>query len=121
MRKFRTFGVIAAMTAAAAVPMVGSSFAGAQDAGACGDGGVAASQSSSNTGGLIGSLLPIDIQAVAPVNAPVTSPNQCTANSNTNSVGGGGGGGSHAGGAGGGGVGGAVPAGAVGGAPRFAG
>ena len=43
MRKFRTFGVIAAMTAAAAVPVVGSGFAGAQDAGNCGSGGPAVS------------------------------------------------------------------------------
>jgi hypothetical protein len=120
MRKFRTFGVAAVIAAAAAVPMVGSSFAGAQDAGNCGDGGTAASQSSSNTGGLVGSLIPIDIQAVIPVNAPILSPSQCSNNSNSNSIGGGGGG--HTGtGGGGGGVGGAVPAGAVGGAPRFAG
>ena len=110
MRKIRTFGVAAVIAAAAAVPLAGGTFAGAQDAGDCGSGGAAVAGSTTNIGGLVGSLVPALTQAFAPVNAPVTSPNQCTANSNSNSVGGGGGG-----------VKPAHAAGAVGGAPRFAG
>lgn len=110
MRKIRTFGVAAVIAAAAAVPLAGGTFAGAQDAGDCGSGGAAVAGSTTNIGGLVGSLVPALTQAFAPVNAPVTSPNQCTANSNSNSVGGGGGG-----------VAPAHAAGAVGGAPRFAG
>lgn len=119
MSKLRTFGIAAAMTAVAAVPIAGSGLAGAQDAGDCGTGGVAASASQENVGGLIGSLIPIELQVVAPINAPILSPSSetCTTNVNKVSVGGGGGGGgaapSHAGGA--------APAVAVGGAPRFAG
>jgi hypothetical protein len=112
MRKIRTFGVAAVIAAAAAVPLAGGTFAGAQDAGDCGSGGAAVAGSTTNIGGLVGSLVPALTQAFAPVNAPVTSPNQCTSNSNSNSIGGGGGG--H-------GVAPAHAAGAVGGAPRFAG
>ena len=133
MRKLRNVAVIAAISATAAIPVAFGGAAGAQDAGACGDGGVAASSSQSNVGGLIGSLIPINAQVVAPVNAPISSPGLCTSNQNSNSIGGGGGGGgSHSGvggggsgqsgvGGGGGGVGGASVASAVGGAPRFAG
>ena len=133
MRKLRNVALVAAISATAAIPLAFGGAAGAQDAGACGDGGVAASSSQSNVGGLIGSLIPINAQVVAPVNAPVLSPSQCTSNSNSNSIGGGGGGGgSHSGvggggggvGGGGGGVGGGgsvSAATAVGGSPRFAG
>ena len=114
MMKIRTFGVAAVIAAAAAVPLAGGTFAGAQDAGNCGSGGVAVAGGQDSLGGLIGSLAPILSQTVAPVNAPVTSPNAQSCNSNSNSIGGGGGGG-------GGGVAPAHVAGAVGGAPRFAG
>jgi hypothetical protein len=120
MRKFRTFGVAAVIAAAAAVPLAGGTFAGAQDAGNCGNGGDAISATSTNVGGLVGSLVPVLGQVVAPINLPVSSPNQCTSNSNSNSIGGGGSGGG-GGGGGGGGVAPAHVAGAVGGAPRFAG
>jgi hypothetical protein len=133
MRKLRTFGVIAAMTAAAAIPFAGSGLAGAQDAGDCGEGGVAASGTQTNAGGLLGAVAPIITQSVVPANAPVSSPNAQNCNANEVEVGGGGGGGGgHKGGGGsggggghtgggGGGVGGSSPAVAVGGAPRFAG
>ena len=114
MRKIRTFGVAAVIAAAAAVPLAGGTFAGAQDAGNCGNGGDAISATSTNVGGLVGSLVPVLGQVVTPINLPVSSPNQCTSNSNSNSIGGSGGGG-------GGGVAPAHVAGAVGGAPRFAG
>jgi uncharacterized membrane protein YgcG len=139
MKKVRTFGVAAVIAAAAAVPLVGGSFAGAQDAGDCGAGGTAAAATSTNVGGLIGALAPVQIQTVAPINAPILSPSSqsCTENINKVSVGGGGGhsggghsggghsGGGHSGGGGGGvapaHVGGAAPAVAIGGAPTFAG
>jgi hypothetical protein len=116
MKKLRNVGIALAMGAVAAVPL-GGSLAGAQDAGDCGTPGVAASANSENTGGLVGSILPITLQVVAPVNAPISSPSQGSCNANSNSIGG------PSGGGGGGGGGGPVvtPATAVGGAPRFAG
>ena len=126
MKKLRMFGVAAVITAAAAVPLAGGGLAGAQDAGDCGEGGIAASESQTNLGGLLGAVAPVLTQTVLPANAPVTSPNAQSCNENSNSIGGGGGGGHHGGGGGGGGhagggAGGASPATAVGGAPRFAG
>jgi hypothetical protein len=129
MRTPRFVGALLAAGTLAVVPLATSGGAGAQDAGDCGSGGVAAAADQSNTGGLIGSLIPIEAQIILPVNAPILSPNQQTCNANSNSVGGGGGGGG--GGAGvagatggsGGGVGGATAAVPVSGAggPRFAG
>jgi hypothetical protein len=129
MKKFRTFGVAAVIAAAAAVPLAGGGFAGAQDAGDCGDGGIAVAEEQTNVGGLLGAVAPVLTQTVVPANAPVSSPNAQNCNESEVEVGGGGGGGGHkAGGGGGGGhagggggAGGAVPAQAVGGAPRFAG
>jgi hypothetical protein len=74
MRKARIFGVLAAAGAVIAIPVVGGG-AGAQDAGNCGSGGVAATSNQSNTGGLLGALIPINAQVVLPVNAPSLSPN----------------------------------------------
>ena len=74
MRRIRRASVLVAMTAAAALPVVAIGPAGAQDAGDCGNGGVAASASQENLGGLAGALFPVVIQAVTPVNAPVLSP-----------------------------------------------
>jgi hypothetical protein len=122
MTKFRTFGVAAIVAAAAAVPIAGGGFAGAQDAGDCGFAAPAVAASQTDTGGLIGSLKPELEQEVETVFAPKLSPNAQSCNTNINEVNVGGGGGSHVGGGGGGGgVGGATPAAAVGGAPRFAG
>ena len=122
MRRIRRASVLVAMTAAAALPVVALGPAGAQDAGNCGSGGVAASASQENLGGLAGALVPIVIQAVTPVNAPILSPSAESCNQNSNSINAGGGGGS-GGGAGGGsvpvGVGGAATA--VSGTPRFTG
>jgi hypothetical protein len=117
MKKLRNVGIALAMGAVAAIPL-GGTLAGAQDAGNCGSGGTAVSSESQNLGGLVGSILPIDLQVVAPVNAPITSPTQGSCNQNTNSIGGGGG---SQGGGGGGGPVVVTPATAVGGAPRFAG
>jgi hypothetical protein len=123
MMKFRTFGVAAIVAAAAAVPIAGGGFAGAQDAGDCGFAGPAVAASQTDTGGLLGSLKPELEQEVTTIYAPELSPNAQSCNTNINevNVGGGGGGGVGVGGGGGGGVGGATPASAVGGAPRFAG
>jgi hypothetical protein len=129
------------MAAIASVPLALGGAAGAQDAGDCGEGGTAASASQTNVGGLIGALVPINAQVVAPIDVPILSPTSqtCTTNVNKVSVGGGGhsgGGGGHSSGVGGGGgqtsgvggggggtggVGGAVVAVPVSGAPRFAG
>ena len=86
MRKLRNVGIALALGAVAAVPL-GSGLAGAQDAGNCGTGAPAVAAQNNNTGGLLGSLLPITLQVVAPITAPVLSPSQCTSNSNSNSVG----------------------------------
>ena len=129
MHSIRRLAVATALTAAVAVPVMVGGSAGAQDAGDCGTGGVAASSSQTNVGGLLGALLPINLQVVAPVNAPILSPSASTCNTNTNSVNAGSGGGTGGGdrvtgGSGSGGsvvplaVGGAV---AVSGAPRFTG
>ena len=87
MRKLRLVGAAIAVTAIAAVPLGFTGTAGAQDAGDCGDGGIAAAANSTNTGGLIGSLLPVVAQVIAPITAPVLSPSQESCNSNTNTVG----------------------------------
>jgi hypothetical protein len=100
MHSFRRLAVATALTAAVAIPMTIGGSAGAQDAGDCGTGGVAASSSQTNIGGLLGSILPINAQIVAPVNAPILSPSLSSCNTNTNSVGGGGGGGTGGGGGG---------------------
>ena len=120
MRTIRRASLLAAMTVAAALPIVAIGPAGAQDAGNCGEGATAVAAEQENIGGLVGAPLPILIQVVAPVNAPVLSPSQGTCNENSNSLNAGGG--SHGGGGGG-----TVPI-AVGGAatpvsgtPRFAG
>ena len=113
MKKLRNVGIALAMGAVAAVPL-GGSLAGAQDAGDCGTPGVAASATSENTGGLIGSLLPITLQVVAPITAPIASPNAQSCNSNSNSIGSPSGGGGSAPVL-------VTPAAAVGGAARFAG
>jgi hypothetical protein len=118
MKKLRNVGIALAMGAVAAIPL-GGTLAGAQDAGDCGSAGPAVSATSDNLGGLVGSLIPVTAQVIAPVNAPISSPSQGSCNSNSNSVGGGGG--SHGGGGGGGGPVWVAPASAVGGAPRFAG
>ena len=82
----RKFVVVGAMTAAAAAPFAFSGLAGAQDAGDCGDGGVAAASESTSTGGLVGALIPISLQVVAPINLPVASPSAVTCNTNINEV-----------------------------------
>ena len=133
MRTSRFVGTLVAAGTLAVVPLATSGGAGAQDAGDCGSGGIAAAAEQSNTGGLIGSLIPVELQVILPVNAPIISPTQQTCNTNSTSVGGAGGGGGGGGGgaavaggtggAGGGGVGGAAaatPVSGVGG-PRFAG
>jgi hypothetical protein len=133
MRKFRTAAIALATAAVAAVPMIAGGSAGAQDAGDCGEGAVEVTSEQLNLGGLLGAVAPIQTQLVAPINAPVSSPNAENCNENEIEIGtggggghksgGGGGGGDHAGtGGGGGGVGGAKVAVPVGGsAPRFAG
>jgi hypothetical protein len=98
MHTFRRLAAVATVSAAVAVPMVGGGIAGAQDAGDCGTGGVAASSEQTNFGGLLGAILPINAQIVAPVNAPVLSPSQQTCNTNVNKVNTGGGGGGTGGG-----------------------
>ena len=96
MRTIRRASLLAAMTAAAALPIVAIGPAGAQDAGNCGEGATAVAAEQENIGGLVGAPLPILIQVVAPVNAPVLSPSQETCNENSNSLNAGGG--SHGGG-----------------------
>ena len=117
MSALKKFGVAVAMTAVAAVPLGFSGLAGAQDAGDCGEGGIGAAETQVNAGGLLGAVAPVLTQTVTEANAPLTSPNSQSCNTNINKVGTGGGGG----GGGGGHAGGATPATAVGGAPRFAG
>jgi hypothetical protein len=87
MRKLRKLAVVGAMAAVATVPLALSGGAGAQDAGDCGSGGVAASSESTNAGGLLGALIPINLQVVLPLNAPIASPNAQNCNSNEVEVG----------------------------------
>ena len=113
MKKLRNVGIALAMGAVAAVPL-GGSLAGAQDAGDCGTPGLAVSAQSVNVGGLLGAVAPLVTQTVAPINAPVTSPNSESCNRNSNSIGSPSGGGGAAPIV-------VTPATAVGGAPRFTG
>ena len=86
MSKLRKALVVGSMAAVAAVPFGFSGVAGAQDAGDCGEGGVAASGEQQNAGGLIGSLDPVVVQVVAPIEAPIPRPTQQSCNTNINEV-----------------------------------